>query len=134
MGLWSDLTGKTGAEAARAAAADTYGKQQSAISKLLGYGEDYKAGYDEIGDSYKPYAAMGTRLAGNTSDALNNLILNPGSVRTLPSYQFDQAEGTRAVDRSSAARGMDASGRTLKDLTRFGTGIADAPMAISSRA
>jgi len=26
MGWWSDLTGKTGADAAKAAAADTYGK------------------------------------------------------------------------------------------------------------
>jgi hypothetical protein len=114
-----------GAEAARAAAADTYGKQQSAISKLLGYGEDYKAGYDEIGDSYKPFAAMGTRLAGNDLRRAEQPDRNPGSVRTLPSYQFDVAEGTDAVDRSSAARGMDQSGRTLKDLTRFGTGIAD---------
>ena len=46
-------------------------------------------------------------------------------MRALPSYQFDQQEGQRAVDRSAAARGMDASGRTLKDLTRFGTGLSD---------
>ena len=125
MGLWSDFTGKTGADAAKAAAADTYNKQQSAISRLLGYGDEFKAGYDNIGASYQPYVNSANRLAGTSDEALNNLIQNPGSVRSLPAYQFDQQEGQRAVDRSAAARGMDASGRTLKDLTRFGTGLAD---------
>jgi len=125
MGWWSDFTGQTGADAAKAAAADTYGKQQNAISQLLGYGDDLKAGYDNIGASYQPYVNSGNQLAGVSNEALNNLIQNPDSVRSLPSYQFDQQEGQRAVDRSAAARGMDASGRTLKDLTRFGTGLAD---------
>jgi len=125
MGWWSDLTGKTGADAAKAAAADTYGKQQSAIARLLGYGDELKAGYDNIGASYQPYVNSANRLAGASDEALYNLIQNPDSVRALPAYQFDQQEGRRAVDRSAAARGMDASGRTLKDLTRFGTGLAD---------
>jgi len=125
MGWWSDLTGKTGADAAKAAAADTYGKQQSAIARLLGYGDELKAGYDTIGASYQPTINSANRLAGASNEALTNLIQNPDSVRSLPAYQFDQQEGRRAVDRSAAARGMDASGRTLKDLTRFGTGLAD---------
>jgi hypothetical protein len=125
MGWWSDFTGKTGADAAKAAAADTYNKQQSAIARLLGYGDELKAGYDNIGASYQPYVNSANRLAGASDEALYNLIQNPASVRALPAYQFDQQEGQRAVDRSAAARGMDASGRTLKDLTRFGTGLAD---------
>ncbi len=125
MGFWSSLTGSDAADASKAAAADTYQKQQGAVGKLLGYGEDYKAGYDKLGDSYAPYAAKGDALSGSSNDALLRLINDPSSVRSLPSYQFDQAEGTRAVDRSAGARGMDASGRTLKDLTRFGTGLAD---------
>lgn len=125
MSLWSSLTGDDAAAASKAAAADTYGKQQGAIGRLLGYGDDLKAGYDSIGASYQPYVDRANTLSGNSSDALNNLITNPDSVRSLPGYAFDQSEGTRAVDRSAAARGMDASGRTLKDLTRFGTGLAD---------
>lgn len=125
MSFWDDLTGSTAAAASKAAAADTYGKQQTAIGSLLGYGNDAKAGFDAIGDSYTPYVAAGNRLAGNTSDALNNLIQNPSSVSSLPGYQFDLQQGTQAADRSAAARGMDQSGRTLKDLTRFGTGLAD---------
>ena len=125
MGWWDDLTGKTGADAAKAAAADTYGKQQSAIARLLGYGDELKAGYDNIGASYQPYVNSANRFAGASDEALYHLIQNPDTVRALPAYQFDQQEGQRAIDRSAAARGMDASGRTLKDLTRFGTGLAD---------
>jgi hypothetical protein len=125
LGLWSDLIGKTSADAAKAAAADTYSKQQSAIARLLGYGDELKAGYDTIGASYQPYVNSANRLAGASDETLYNLLQNPNSVRSLPAYQFDQQEGQRAIDRSAAARGMDASGRTLKDLTRFGTGLAD---------
>lgn len=125
MGFWDDLTGKTAADASKAAASDTYGKQQSAISRLLGAGDQIKAGYDNIGASYQPYIDRANTLGGNSNNALNTLIQDPGSVRSLPSYQFDQQQGVQAVDRSAAARGMDQSGRTLKDLTRFGTGLAD---------
>lgn len=43
---------------------------------------------------------------------------------TDPGYQFRLDEGGRAVDRSAAARGGLLSGRTLKELTRFGQGVA----------
>ncbi len=121
MSFWSALTGKDAAAASRAAAADTYGKQQTAIQKLLGYGDEYKAGMDENAQSYDPFIATGLQA----NDAYSRLLNDPSTVRALPGYQFDQAEGTRAVDRSAAARSMDRSGRTLKDLTRFGTGLAD---------
>lgn len=125
MSFWDDLTGKTAADASKAAAADTYGKQQSAVGSMLGYGNDAKAGFDAIGASYQPYVDRANTLSGNSSDALNNLIQNPNSVSSLPGYQFDMSQGVNATDRSAAARGMDQSGRTLKDLTRFGTGLAD---------
>lgn len=128
MGIWSDLTGKTGAEAARRAAGDTYDKQQSAVGRMLGYGEDFKTstdanakGFDPYIQNYQPYVESGQQA----NSALTRLMNDPSSLRALPGYQFAQEEGSRAIDRSSAARGMDASGRTLKDLTRFGTGVAD---------
>lgn len=128
MGIWDDLTGKTAAKASNAAAADTYGKQQGAINKLLGYGDDYRAdyanlagGYDPLKSGYDPYAQTG--YGANT--ALQRLIADPSSVRSLPGYQFDMEEGTRALDRGAASRGMLGSGRASKDLLRFGTGLAD---------
>jgi len=41
-----------------------------------------------------------------------------------PSYQFRLQEGQRAVERSAASRGQLQSGNTLRDLTRFGQGLA----------
>lgn len=121
MSFWDTLFGKTAADTSRSAAADQYGKQQSAIQKLLGYGDQYKANQDELSTKYDPFISTG--MVAN--DEYQHLLADPSSVRSLPGYQFNQEEGTRAIDRSAAARGMDASGRTLKDLMRFGTGLAD---------
>lgn len=41
-----------------------------------------------------------------------------------PGYQFRLAEGTKAIERGAAARGGLVSGRALKDLQRFGQGLA----------
>lgn len=125
MGFWSDFTGETGAKAARAAAADQYQKQQSAVSRLLGYGDEYKTGQDNIGDSYQPYINSANRIGGASNDALYNLIQNPDSLRSLPGYQFAQEQGVQALDRGANARHMLDSGRSSKDLLRFGTGLAD---------
>lgn len=121
MGFFGSLFGQDGAGAARDAAADTYSKQQDAIRKLLGYGDEYKAGYDNLAQGYQPYEDTG--LGANT--ALQRLFADPSSVRGLPGYQFGQEEGVNALDKSAAARRMTNSGRLDKDLLRFGTGYAD---------
>lgn len=41
-----------------------------------------------------------------------------------PGYQFRLEEGMKALDRSASANGRLGSGRTLKDLVRFGQGQA----------
>jgi hypothetical protein len=121
MGFWEDITGKTASDAANAAAADTYAKQQDAINKLLGYGDQYAGRFDTLAQSYDPYVSTG--LTANS--ALARLLADPSSVRSLPEYQFAQDQGVQALDRSAAARGMLNSGRQSKDLLRFGTGLAD---------
>lgn len=47
------------------------------------------------------------------------------SFRTSPGYDFRMDQGTQAVDRSAASRGMLGSGATLKALTQYGQGLAD---------
>ncbi len=121
MGFFDSLFGGDQADAARAAAADTDAKQQKAISALMGYGDQYRADYADLSKAYDPYVRSGL----NFNDALNRLISDPSSVRSLPGYQFAQGEGIQALDRSAAARGMLNSGRQSKDLLRFGTGLAD---------
>lgn len=41
-----------------------------------------------------------------------------------PGYEFRQEEGIRAIDRSAAARGQLMSGGTLRELQRYGQGLA----------
>jgi hypothetical protein len=118
MGIFDDLTGKTAANASRAAAADTYSKQQKAYGDLLGYGDEYASNMSSL---YQPYANTGAEA----NSALARLLADPSSLRSLPGYQFAQEEGVQALDRSAAARGMLGSGRQSKDLLRFGTGLAD---------
>lgn len=113
MGFLGSLLGSDAKDAANAAAADTYKKQQAAIGDVKAYGDTYA---NKFSDLAQPY---------NTNGALQRLMSDPSSVRSLPGYQFAQDEGTRAIDHSAAARGMDQSGRTLKDLSRFSTGLAD---------
>ena len=104
MGFWSDLTGKTGADAATAAAADTYGKQQSAIARLLGYGDEYKAGYDTIGASYQPYV----NSDGLITDGGRRLHSESFTIKTIPNQ--DLFWKIRVQPRSSARIGLVIGG------------------------
>lgn len=45
--------------------------------------------------------------------------------QTSPGYQFAMDEGRRAIDASASARGMLNSGARLRELTRFGQGMAN---------
>ena len=47
------------------------------------------------------------------------------SFQTSPGYQFALGEGVNAIDRAASARGMLGSGGRLRELTRFGQGMAN---------
>jgi hypothetical protein len=42
-----------------------------------------------------------------------------------PGYEFARGEGIRAIDQAASARGMLGSGGRLRELTRYGTGVAN---------
>lgn len=121
MGVFDLLTGKSAADASRKAAADTYAKQQAASAGLRGAGDEFSSNLTRLAQGYSPW--MDTGRAAN--DAVLNLIRDPSSVRSLPAYQFQLGEGTKAIDRSAASNGTLFSGRTGKALTEFGQGLAD---------
>lgn len=76
--------------------------------------------YDQTRADFAPYREAGSQAIGSLS-----AMLQPGYDHTTsPGYQFRFNEGQRAVEGSAASRGMLMSGGTLKDLTRFGQGIA----------
>lgn len=65
------------------------------------------------------------REAGGTAIRSGLAMLMPGYDHTTsPGYQFRFGEGQRAVESGAASRGMLMSGGTLKDLVRFGQGVA----------
>jgi hypothetical protein len=76
--------------------------------------------YDQSRTDFAPWREAGGKAIGQLSD-----MLQPGYDHTTsPGYQFRFSEGQRAVESGGAARGMLMSGGTLKDLTRFGQGVA----------
>lgn len=130
MGLWDDLTGKTAADAANAAAKDTYAKQQTAIGGLNSYADTLPGQYNALGAGYDPYKQAGTgalqQLMGGLglggqggSEAFTN------AYHSLPGYQSGLDTGTNAALRGANAGNMLQSGRTLKALQRFGSDYED---------
>ena len=89
---------------------------------------------------YKPYLEQGTygintlgSLMKSGSGQLNNPFdtylkskgLAGGKFDTSnPAYQFQLKQGQQALDRSSAARGMGASGAQMKAAQEYGQGLA----------
>lgn len=65
-------------------------------------------------------SALGKFEAGLDTDYSDVL----SGMQDDPFYQFQFGEGQRAIEGSAAARGVLRSGRTLRDLTEFGQGLA----------
>jgi hypothetical protein len=67
------------------------------------------------------------RQAGGQAIQQGFAMLQPGyDYKTSPGYDFRFNEGQRAIESGGAAKGMLMSGGTLKDLARFGDGLASA--------
>lgn len=66
-----------------------------------------------------PFREAGLRGLGQYEAALGP------SFQQSPGYQFAFDEGVNAVDRAASARGMLNSGARLRELTRFGQGMAN---------
>ena len=89
--------------------------------------------YNSTKQSLSPFTSLGsnafTQLAsifgfgGNGSTAPNMTALT-SQLQQTPGYQFALGQGTQALDRSAASRGLDLSGGQLKDLTNYGQGLA----------
>lgn len=132
MGFLDSLLGNDAATASRSAAADTYAKQLAATNTLQGQGANYATNLGNLGQNYatsfgdlaKGYQPwINTGQGANTS--LQQLLANPGSISSLPGYQFDLAQGTRALDHSALANGNLFSGKQGKALVNYGTNLAD---------
>lgn len=121
MSFLDTLLGKTGSRAANAAAADQYGKEQAATGAIRSYGDQYAQQFADLSRGFDPYVTAGNEAAGQ----FTNLLRDPSNVRSLPGYQFNLDQGTRALDNSAAARSGVMNGKLVKDQTRFATDYAD---------
>lgn len=124
MSILSTLLGNDAARTSRAAAQDTYLKQQNAINGLLAYGDTLPGQYKDIATAYDPYTSAGTDALsmyraglglGGDQGAFTNAYQN------LPGYQSGLATGQQAAERALNAGGGLNSGRALKALYRYGS-------------
>lgn len=63
-------------------------------------------------------------LRNATLPRIQGLMDNPGSITSDPGYQFGLNQGTNALNRGAAARGMTYSGAQQKALTEYGQDYA----------
>lgn len=121
MGFLDTLLGNTSADAAKAAAADTYAKQQSAVGGIQNAGSQYAGAFGDLSKGYAPWQQTGQ----TANSAVQSLLADPSSVRSLPGYGFGLDQGVHAIDHSALANGNLFSGKTGKALENFGTNYAD---------
>jgi hypothetical protein len=104
-------TSLIGANAANKAAQ----QQTNAMRQAMTFAQ---SGNDAARADLEPYRAGGVA----DYNALRNAVGQ--TYETSPGYDFARAEGIRAIDQSASARGMLNSGGRLRELMRYGTGVA----------
>ena len=127
---WDDVTGQSAAEdAARA--------QEDASFANIQLERDI---YNQTREDFTPYRDLGTsslsdlgQVAGQTPDySYSSFQASPEAqlggledFRTDPGYEFTREEGMRGMENKLSGIGMNNSGRALKELDRYNTGLAD---------
>ena len=112
--IWKDVTGQTATDRAINAQRD------GANSAIALQREMFEQGREDM----QPWREAGQDALGRMNDQRFNQQFDMSTFQQDPGYQFRMDEGMRALQASAAARGGLASGRTLKDLTRFGQNVA----------
>ena len=126
MGFFDDLLGNSASDAANAAAADTYRKQQGAVKGLTSYADTVPGQFNKVASGFDPYAQAG-------GSALQRLMAGLGlggagggqeftdAYQSLPGYTEGREQGLQGAERGLNAGNMGQSGRALKSLYRFGS-------------
>ncbi|HBO9747891.1 tail fiber domain-containing protein [Pseudomonas aeruginosa] len=136
------ITGSTGADAAK----DAANAQAAAANNAARLTQQQ---FDQLRKDLSPFVSLGTGSQNallqamgfnptfNKDNQLTGLTVNPKAalqqkfnftgqdLENTPGYQFALDQGMRAVQNSSAARGLGLSGAQLKGATQFATGLAD---------
>jgi hypothetical protein len=104
--------------AASGTAQGQIGTATDAANRTLG---DVNAG---IQGNLEPYMGAGATGVGTLTDLSRRPEFRYEDYASGPAFDFLLREGGRAIENSASARGIAQSGNTLKDLTKFGQGLA----------
>lgn len=120
LGIGSALIGRNASRNAARTAADASNRAADATLQANRESLDFlREGRDIARGDLAPYRDAG--LAD-----YNALRANVGtSFQESPGYRFAFDEGVNAIDRAASARGLLNSGARLRELTRFGQGVAN---------
>lgn len=84
---------------------DAASQQDAAMQQALAYSAPYREG------GLADYNALRSAVGHN--------------FQASPGYEFAREQGIRAIDQAASARGMLGSGGRLRELMRYGTGVAN---------
>jgi hypothetical protein len=79
--------------------------------------------YDDMRAGLDPYRDAGT-LSLSRLQAQGDFAFNPKDLENEPGYQFQLAQGLKALQAGAAGRGMLQSGSLLKSMSGFNQGLA----------
>ncbi len=80
------------------------------------------AGINTGGGQYPLSSVQGTGFLAPFNAAFNRP--DPNQIQNDPSFKFQMEQGTEALERSALARGTALGGGQMKELARFGQGLA----------
>lgn len=130
MGFLDDLLGRSASDAANAAAADTYRKQQAAVQGLNTYADTVPGQFNRVASGYDPYvqaggSALARLMAGLGLGGEGGGAAFTNAYRSLPGYEAGRESGLQGAERGLNAGNIGQSGRALKALYRFGSDYED---------
>jgi len=123
-------SGVSKARAARTAAQDRLNAIQEAkdiTTKQYDTSKGYIQPYYDVGTAASNRLGEMLGVSGNASAPGYGSFMKPFSTEDYqadPGYAFRLSEGTKALERSAAARGGLLSGGTLRETQRYGQGLA----------
>jgi len=109
-----------------------YGARKGAKAQLKGIAaakNDLNRGYDAAKEYQTPYVDAGKQTIGQLASGLQaggefNRSFTADDFEADPGYEFRQAQGQKAVERSAAARGGALSGAAIKASNEYGQNLA----------
>jgi len=117
------VAGSKAAKAQKSAANQTVAEQQREYDQdradLAPYRETGTAALSKLAQMYGVTTGAGSASGGGVMGYAND-----GGFSASPGYQWAVDQGTQAVERSAAARGLLSSGGTEKAIARYVTGAA----------